>query len=217
MDKRIVIVGVGHVLDIGKKIREIIDAEKPDIIALELDIKRLNALINKERMRGGDKIYRFLSIIQNIMAKKFGNDAGNEMIAAYKKAEELMIPIACIDMDSIYVINKIWQEMDFKEKIILFLSLLTSLLIPKRKIEKELSSMNAQNFIEELEKQFPKMKKILIDERNDYMARNIFKLLEKYDKILVIIGEGHVNGILELLNYAAASENIKIYHLRDLL
>lgn len=215
MDKEVIIIGTGHVFDIGDRIKEIIDIEKPDIVALELDRNRLNALLYGGSKKGGNGIYRFLSMIQNIMAKKFGNVAGTEMITAYNKAKELMIPVACIDMDSTYIVNKIWNELSFKEKIILFLSLFSSIFIPKRKIKNEVENLDSKNFVDELGKAFPKMKELLIDKRNEYMVNNISILLENYDKILAVVGEGHVEGIEKLLN-EKGFEN-KTYHLKDIM
>ncbi len=49
--------------------------------------------------------------------------------------------------------------------------------------------------MEELEEKFPTLKRILIDERDSYMARVLQqKQLEK-ENIVAILGDGHINGI----------------------
>jgi len=213
MDKEIVLIGVGHIFDIKKKIKELIAQEAPPAIAIELDEKRLYALMNKTK-RKGLGIYSLLSFSQAIMAKKFGVVAGNEMMAAVEFAKEKQIPLYCIDMDSYFIINKLWKSIGFKDKIKMFLSIFASIFLSKKRIKKEIDRLEKGNIMEEMEKYFPDLKKILVDERNEYMAKNILKILEKHDKVVAIVGEGHVNGMENLLKEHA---NVKSVHLKDYL
>jgi len=49
----VTLVGVAHVLDIEKKIGEILEGEAPEGVAIELDPSRLYALLNPERRERG--------------------------------------------------------------------------------------------------------------------------------------------------------------------
>jgi len=213
MDKEIVLIGVGHIFDIGTKIKNIISQEAPQAIAIELDRRRLQALLNPVKKKGLN-IYSLLSLSQAMMAKKFGVMAGNEMLAAIEFAKEKDMPLYYIDMDSYVVINKLWRKIKFKDKLKIILSAFVSLFLSKKKIEKELDKLENNGIIEEMEKYFPELKKILVDERNEYMVRNLLRIIEEYDKIVAVVGEGHVNGMENLLKDYV---KVKCIHLKDYL
>ena len=213
MDKEIVLIGVGHIFDIGTKIKNIISQEAPQAIAIELDRRRLQALLNPVKKKGLN-IYSLLSLSQAMMAKKFGVMAGNEMLAAIEFAKEKDMPLYYIDMDSYVVINKLWRKIKFKDKLKIILSAFVSLFLSKKKIEKELDKLENNGIIEEMEKYFPELKKILVDERNEYMVRNLLKIIEEHDKIVAVVGEGHVNGMENLLKDYV---KVKCIHLKDYL
>jgi pheromone shutdown protein TraB len=67
--------------------------------------------------------------------------------------------------------------------------------------------------MESFGKEFPTAKTILIDDRNAYMAESIIKLNEKYDDIVAVIGDGHVEGIKRLLQTPDV-ETIRLSQLR---
>ena len=213
MDKEIVLIGVGHIFDIGTKIKNIISQEAPQAIAIELDRRRLQALLNPVKKKGLN-IYSLLSLSQAMMAKKFGVMAGNEMLAVIEFAKEKDMPLYYIDMDSYVVINKLWRKIKFKDKLKIILSAFVSLFLSKKKIEKELDKLENNGIIEEMEKYFPELKKILVDERNEYMVRNLLKIIEEHDKIVAVVGEGHVNGMENLLKDYV---KVKCIHLKDYL
>ncbi len=213
MDKEIVLIGVGHIFDIGTKIKNIISQEAPQAIAIELDRRRLQALLNPVKKKGLN-IYSLLSLSQAMMAKKFGVMAGNEMLAAIEFAKEKDMPLYYIDMDSYVVINKLWRKIKFKDKLKIILSAFVSLFLSKKKIEKELDKLENNGIIEEMEKYFPELKKILVDERNEYMVRNLLRIIKEYDKIVAVVGEGHINGMENLLKDYV---KVKCIHLKDYL
>ncbi len=213
MDKEVILIGVGHIFRIGDKIKEAIGRAAPQAVAVELDERRFHALLNPSMARGFN-IYSLLSLAQSLMAKKFGVVAGEEMMAAIEKANELSIPFYLIDMDSLYVVNKMWKSLRFKDKIKMIASIFFSLFLTKNKIKREIRKMEENDIINEIEKYMPSMKKIFIDDRNKYMAENILKLLEKYDKIVAVVGEGHMAGMKKLLEKYA---NVRCIHLRDYL
>jgi len=214
MDYRIVLIGVGHVFDIGEKIKDIILQENPDAVAVELDYRRLEALLNPKKRKGRLSIYQILALSQSVIAKKFGVMAGGEMLAAVKQAQDMMLPVICMDMDALYVVNKLWKSLSIKNKMTIFFSLFFSLFIKKKKIEEEVSKMADGGFIEEIEKSMPELKKILIDERNQYMCEKLIKNLDIYDKIMAVVGEGHIEGMKKILEQHT---DIKIIHLKELI
>ncbi|MCD6473290.1 MAG: TraB/GumN family protein [Thermoplasmata archaeon] len=214
MAKEVVLIGVGHIFDIGERIKELLSAEAPPAVAVELDEKRLYALMNPVRKRKLG-IYSLLSFSQTIMARKFGVIAGNEMLAAVEFARDKGIPLYCIDMDSYYIVNKLWRSIGFKDKVKILLSIIASLFLSKKRIKKEIDELQDNGIIEEMEKYFSDLKKILVDERNEYMVKNILRILEEYDRVVAVVGEGHVDGMENLLK--KANMEVKTIHLKDYL
>ena len=79
-------------------------------------------------------------------------------------------------------------------------------------------SIRTGDFTTELEQfatEYPSLKRELIDKRDHYMAMNIVKLFrtQRCEKIVAIVGEGHIEGIAKKLNNLKP----KIIRLSDLL
>lgn len=214
MDNILILVGVGHVFDIKNKIKSIIEKEMPQAIALELDIDRMRALLMKEKGKA-PLFYSMLSKMQEKIAKKFGTEAGGEMLAAIETAREKNIPIILIDMNAREIVDKLWKNLSLKSKIKLFLSSFLALFMKKDEIEKEIKKFekNADELIKKMEKEYPEIKKILVDERNEYMAERLRKCIENYEKVIAFVGEGHIEGLKELLK----DIKLKIVHLSELM
>jgi len=210
----LILVGVGHVFDIKNKIKSIIEEELPQAIALELDMDRMRALLTKEKGKA-PLFYSILSKMQEKLAKKFGTKAGGEMLAAIETAREKNIPIILIDMNAREIVDKLWKNLSFKNKIKLLLSSFFALFMKKDEIEREIKKFekNADEIIKKMEKEYPEIKKILVDERNKYMAEQLRKCMENYEKVVAFVGEGHVEGLKELLK----DLKLKIVHLSKLM
>ncbi|HHF56119.1 MAG TPA: hypothetical protein ENL42_04295 [Thermoplasmatales archaeon] len=221
MVNEIILVGVGHVFRLGEKIKEIISIEEPDAIALELDTFRAHALLNRsekqKRKMQKDPLYFLLALSQDIIAKKFNVVAGDEMLAAMKYAMEKDIPVYYIDMDVRKVMENLRRALSFKKKLSLLCSLLLSLFIRKKDVENEIKKIESEEeyFLKVLEREYPEIKNILIDKRNEFMVERLKEIMKYYDKIVVIVGEGHIYGMQTLLNDASIS--VKTIHLKDLL
>ena len=198
----ITLIGVGHVFDIGDEIEKIILERRPNIVGIELDPARYHALISKEQKKNVPFIYRMLAVFQQAIAKKYNVSVGSEMLSAIETAKKLGISIAFIDMDSTYVFSKIWKGMGFSEKIKLLFSASAGLFVRKERVEKEIEKFETEydRYMEMLDSEFPVLKKVLIDERNNYMAEKIRELSKKYEKIAAVVGDGHIEGMKKLLD-----------------
>jgi len=91
--------------------------------------------------------------------------------------------------------------MSLSEKTRFFLSGIGSIFVPKKNIDKEVKNItnNVESYLSIIGKKFPTIKKVLIDDRNTYMANNLLKLHQNYDNIIAILGDGHIKGIENLL------------------
>ncbi len=219
MDKKLVILGVGHVFNIEDKIRKIILEEEADAIALELDRERAMFIEKKENKgkRFLFSFYYFLSKYQEHVAKKLGVELGREMIIAMEVAKDKNIPIFYIDKKADEIVSKLWNKLGLKEKILLLFGIFLSLFENRRKIEKQLNEIkdSPEEFVGTIEEKFPEIKKILIDERNEHMANSLINLMKNYNKVIAVVGEGHVEGIKKIID--GSDLNFEIIHLKELL
>jgi len=108
----IILVGTGHILEKSvREVEEVIEREKPDIVAVELCQSRYEALKGnvgdfsvKDAIEGGKPFlmltHWLLAYIQKRMGSELGIEPGAEMMAAIKKAEALGCEVAQTDTDN---------------------------------------------------------------------------------------------------------------------
>ncbi len=209
----ITLVGVGHVFAISDNVKDIIRSKNPEVVCLELDAARFNSLMSKNQNKKVPLQYMLLASIQRRMANKFGSEVGDEMMAAFGAAQEIGAKVALIDMEASMVFNKMWRTMSLKERISLFMGALIGLVASKEKVEHELEAYagNEAKYLDTLGEQFPSIKKVLLDDRNVFMAERIASLATKHQNILAIVGDGHISG----LTAALAGQEVETVRLKD--
>jgi len=205
----ITLIGTGHVFNLSEQLLDIFDELKPEIICIELDKQRYDALIlkqtNPQEYKNQEKnvpiIYKLLSRFQEDMAKQYGVTAGSEMLTAINYAQTYQLPIIFIDMNAQNMFKNMLKKMTLKEKFLLFFSGFGGFFVSKKRVEEELKNFekNFDSYIEQIGKRFPTIKKVLIDERNSYMVHELAKTNEQYAKIIAVVGDGHIPGLSKLL------------------
>ncbi len=216
----ITLIGTGHIFDLSSALIEIFDENLPETICVELDRQRFNALMmkntNPEEYKNASKnapiIYKMLARFQNNMAKEYGVNAGDEMLTAVKYAQSHQIPLEFIDMNAQKLFSNMLRAMSLSEKFKFLLSGIGGLFVSKKNVEIELKKIEreTESYIEQISKNFPTIKRILIDERNSHMAKKLMKLNEEKQKIIACVGDGHICGISKLLD----QENIEYTTIR---
>jgi len=205
----ITIIGTGHVFNLSQALLNIFDEKQPDILCVELDKQRYQALMikqtNPEKYREQSKnlpiLYKLLSRFQEGLAKEYGVQAGQEMLTTINYAQTHQKPIAFIDMNAQVLFSKMLKNMTIREKIRIMFSGFGGIFVSKKRVEKELDKIqkNFDYYMIEIGKKFPTIKKTLIDERNEYMANQLKNADEKYEQIIAVVGDGHVPGLTKLL------------------
>ena len=205
----ITLIGTGHIFDLSAALLSIFQEKEPEIIGVELDPQRYQAILlrntNPTSYHAAKKnlplIYRILAQFQESMAEQYGVNAGDEMLSAVNYAQAHQLPVAFIDTNAQQLFTHMWKTMPFFEKLKLIFSGMAGLFVSKKRVEQELKNYqkNFDAYIEEIGKKFPTIKRTLIDERNTLMAQKLFELHEKYQRIVVCVGDGHVPGISNLL------------------
>ena len=130
-----------------------------------------------------------------------GVEPGAEMKAACEAAEERGIRIGLIDRDIRITLQRFWSSMSFVEKLRMGGALALSVfqLGGGGGEEIDIESLKQQDVItaalEEFRRFSPNGARALIDERDAYLAHQILGLARTHERVLAVIGAGHVAGI----------------------
>jgi len=222
----ITLIGTGHVFNLSQALINIFDEKQPEILCVELDPQRYNALMLKqtdpkayeEAGKNLPVIYRLLAKFQEDMANQYGVTAGEEMLTTINYAQTHQLPLAFIDMNAQHLFAKMLRSMSFSEKVKLMFSGVGGLFISKKRVEKELKKIegNFDTYIKEIGDKFPTIKRVLIDERNLYMVQQLASASQKYGKVVAVVGDGHIPGLTKLLTKKeVAFEAIRLSELRS--
>ena len=194
---QIILVPVAHVSRKSvQRVKNIIEEEKPDAVAVELCPSRLYALLCerkvniKELLRRGAFFALILSLLQKRIAKKFGVVPGEEMLTAVREARRLGIPLLLIDRD-IFVTMRRLSKVGLLEKLGLFLHF-TRVSADDLSDQKYIDSL-----VNQLKIESPGVYRVLVHERDEYMAERL--RTANYDKIVAVIGAGHLRGMQSFL------------------
>lgn len=212
-DKEVIILGTAHVSKSSvEETRSAIEEFKPDEVAVELCRSRFDVMKNPQAWQEMDivKVIRekkslllfanlVMSSIQRRMGEKLDVKPGDEMRAAIEEAESARIDIALIDRPVQITLQRAWKSLGAWEKTKFLFSSLYSILSMEDISEEEIEKLKEKDMltqaVEEIAKQAPTIKRVLIDERDAYMARKIVDL--KGSRVLAVVGAGHMNGIIE--------------------
>ncbi|MBN2111222.1 MAG: TraB/GumN family protein [Methanosarcinaceae archaeon] len=214
----IIIVGTAHVSE--KSVREVvstIEREKPDIVAVELCRPRYDSLKGnventaipvKELLNEG-KVYFYiihmlLAHVQKKFADEMGIQPGAEMISAMDAAEANGARVLLIDRNVQVTLQRFWSKMGFTEKLKMLAGLIAAVLGIGGTRDIDMDTITNQDIVSLLVEEFretsPNAVKVLIDERDAYMARNLLKAAAGGGKkIVAVVGAGHRAGIQSYL------------------
>lgn len=210
----IVLVGVAHVIDVSRPIGQLVSHYSPGVVGVELDPSRYRSLTERSGPRNVPLPYRLLALMQRRLAEQFGGEVGAEMLAAVEAARANGSQVLFIDMDAGRMFNSLLQQMTFKEKVLMVFSSLTGLFMSRKRVERELEQFqeNEEAYLAAMGETYPTVKKVLIDDRNQHMARAILQAEGTYGSVLAVVGDGHVEGIRRIIS----REDLVAYRLKDL-
>jgi pheromone shutdown-related protein TraB len=229
-DKRITILGTAHVSP--KSIRDVeaaIEKERPQAVAVELCYRRYLTLVEGKHQdvpiteaikKGETHLLLFqllLAYIQKKIGEEYGIKPGDDMLAAIKKAKEIDADVILIDRDIAVTLKRFWNSLSFVEKLKLVFHLVKGLFSKKEiDVNDVLEEDVLKLLVREFRKVAPSAARVLIDERDAYMATNLLKALHKYDNIVAVVGAGHKKGIEDyLLNPAKIPDQKKLEEVRE--
>ncbi|MBS3156995.1 TraB/GumN family protein [Candidatus Woesearchaeota archaeon] len=210
----LIILGTSHIaIESVNKVKQLIEEETPEIIALELDILRFKKLLSnrqqnpslKDLVSGGSVMNTLGAYIEKKLGEKVGMRPGEEMLTAIKLAKKYKLKIALIDQPIQITFKRLSKNITFKEKFRFVVDILASLISQKKRIKIDLTKVPEKNLIKrmikEVKMRYPNVYKTLIYERNIYMAQQLTQLLQSNKKILAIVGAGHEDELLRLIKW----------------
>jgi pheromone shutdown-related protein TraB len=213
--RTLLLVGTAHVSqDSVDLVKEVITREKPDCVCIELDEKRYRALNEKEQWRSLDlkEVIRkkqlstllvslLMASYQKKLGSKLGVTPGAELLAAARTAQDQEIPISLCDRDIRITLRRAWKSTGFFKKSYLMAGLLASLFDTTEIKAQDLEELKKKDVLTELLDEMgaalPSVKKVLIDERDIYLAEKI--KASSGNLIVAVVGAGHVEGIKKRL------------------
>lgn len=220
--RKFILVGTAHVSAQSiEEVKSAIEREMPDNVAIELDKNRLENMENPESWKKMDiiKVLKkkmgflmmanlILSSYQKRMGQQTSVKPGDEMMAAIQKAKELNIPQTMVDRPIAVTLRRAWAKNNFYGKCKLLSVLIASAFSKEEASSEEIENLKQSsemdNMMNELSHYLPKVKEVLIDERDFYLASHIWEC--KGDKVLAVLGAGHLPGVVEHLKKIAAGE-----------
>lgn len=211
--KEIILIGTAHVSKhSAEQVKEVIEAERPDSVCIELDEQRYQSIVDGNKWRETDifKIIKekkaslllmnlAISSFQKRMADQFGIKAGQEMIQGIESAKETGAELVLADRDIQITFSRIWHNVGFWGKMNLLAQVIVSIFSNDEITEEELEKMKSQDTIStilnEFTESFPRLKTPLIDERDQYLSQKIKDAPGQ--KVVAVLGAAHVPGITE--------------------
>ncbi|KAA3618694.1 MAG: TraB family protein [Calditrichaeota bacterium] len=213
--REFILIGTAHISqESADLVRQVVENEKPDCVCVELDAQRYKALSQKQKWEELDLksvirqkqlatllINLLLGSYQKRLGEKLGVTPGLELLEATKVADENGIPIALCDRDIRITLRRAWNSMSFWKKMQFMSSGLVGVLENPEISEKQLSEIKQKDVLNELMQELgaamPVLKQVLIDERDTYLTQKM--LAAEGEKIVAVVGAGHVSGIIQSL------------------
>lgn len=214
--KNLTIIGTSHIAPESlKKVEETILKDEPGIVAIELDKKRLYALLHPQRGPPRYRDYKHIGLKGYLFARigawaekklgaKVGVSPGAEMLTAVSAAQRVGAKVALIDQDIEITLRNFSKGLTWKEKWNFIVDLFKGLVFRKG-IKFDLAKVPSQKVINKLVKEvkqrYPSVYKTLIDDRNKIMAKRLANLRKTYpdEKIIAVVGAGHQKEIKQLV------------------
>ena len=228
---QVLLVGTAHVSKTSvEEVASIIENETPDRVCIELDASRMASKTKKNSWEDMDirKVFKekkgflllantALASFQRRLGAQTGANPGDEILGAAKLAEEKEIPVSLCDRDIQTTFRRAWAKSSLWNKCKLLGTLISAAFSDEEITPEELEDLKKQETLEgmlnEVAKELPAIKEVLIDERDTYLASKIYAA--PGTKKLAVIGAGHTKGVLatfeklEANAYVASPESLE--------
>ncbi len=217
--REFILIGTAHVSrESVDEVSRIITEEHPGRVCVEIDASRFRAMSEGQNWSSLD-IYQVLkrqqgflmlaNLVLSSFQKRLGADLGvkpgEEMLAAVETAKSLDIPFSFCDREIQVTLRRAWAKSGFWGKNKMLAALLSSAVTTEKLAPEQIEELKKKSalegMMEELAEYLPSVKRVLIDERDQYLATKIFETTE--EKVVAVVGAGHLQGIIRWMNALA--------------
>ena len=213
--QEVILIGTAHVSQNSvEEVGRLIEEEKPDRVCIELDDGRMKSKTEKTSWENMDirKVIKegrgffllantALVSFQRKMGAQTGTKPGEEILGAAELAKEKNIPLSLCDRDIQTTFKRAWAKSSLWNKCKLLATLISAAFSNEKISEEDLEELKKQDVLQsmmnEMAKELPTVKEVLIDERDQYLGRSIFEA--PGTKKIAVIGAGHTQGVIETI------------------
>jgi pheromone shutdown-related protein TraB len=216
-EREITLVGTAHVSKSSvEEVVEVIRGVGPDAVAVELCPARGEVMRNPGAWKEMD-IFRVikekkasfllanlvLSSFQRRMGRRLGVMPGQEMRAAVEEAEARGMKVALVDRNIQVTLSRAWRSLSFIEKMKLLWAAILAVFEADDLGEEDIERLKDQDVlgaaVDAMARSVPTVKKVLIDERDQYMAKKISDIDAR--RVVAVMGAGHLAGVARGLEH----------------
>lgn len=213
----ITIVGTSHIAEKSvKHIKHVFLTTKPDIIAVELDRRRLEALLTDAKQSNSPRMIKHIGFsgylfaliggwLQRKLGRMVGMQPGVDMKQAALLAKNNNLQLLLMDRDITVTLKRLSKRLTAKEKLRFASDLLFGWMKKSNRVTIDLKKVPESELVvkllEQLKGRYPTFYDVLVHERNVFMARRLLAVAAANpDKhIMAVVGAGHVQGMQEQL------------------
>lgn len=146
-----------------------------------------------------------LGAYQQRIAEQFGIEPGAEMRCAIDEAKAADLPLLLVDREIGVTLKRVYRRVPWWQRATLAAGLVAGLLSRERVPAEEIERLKQGDLLEatfaEFASRSPLLYDTLIAERDRYMAAKLLSgAAGRYDKVLVVVGAGHVDGLARELD-----------------
>jgi len=216
------IIGTAHVSKASvDDVRTVIERVKPDVVCVELDKVRYEALTKDSAFRELDvfKVVRegrtlyllahlALASYQRRIGASLGVKPGAELLAAVEAAKDREIPVELIDRDINITLKRTWKNLGLWKRSMLLSSLIVGWddgdeedddeddeAVTAKTVEDLKEPKALSEMLSELGRAVPQIKGPLIDERDLYLASKAIEAGAGKQTVVAVVGAAHVPGM----------------------
>ncbi|MEJ2725767.1 MAG: TraB/GumN family protein [Deltaproteobacteria bacterium] len=224
-DKDVVLIGTAHLSRASTElVKQVIEQERPDTVCVELCRSRYESMTQRTAWQEKDLIKvikekKAFLLLSNLMlasfqkriGRKLGIKPGQEILQALEAAEAVGAEIHLADREIRITLSRTWRLMGLWTKAKLFAEFLSSVGDLEEIKEEDIEKLKERDVLEallaEIEESLPEVRRVLIDERDRYLAYKIRTAPGK--NIVAVVGAGHVPGVLHYWDKQVDMESLE--------
>ncbi len=222
-DTHLTLLGTAHVSRASAdKVRELLEQEHYDAVAVELCPSRYQALLDPDALARMDLFAVIrqgrvamvvaslaLAAYQQRLADQFGIEPGAEQRMAIAQARARHLPVLLVDREIGVTLKRVAANLSWWKRLELFSGLVLTLVSHDEVPEAEIERLKEGDVLETTFAEFARNRQDLflplIDERDRYMAARLREEIERegHGRVLAVLGAGHLKGVAGYLRAAA--------------